>query len=91
MTDHREDLRNTRERIDELDREIVRLLQERARLALIAARHKKALGRSLLDESREAGVLAEVAASRGPLEGGSLERIYRVIMEETRKTEERGA
>ncbi|MBN1945313.1 MAG: prephenate dehydrogenase/arogenate dehydrogenase family protein [Bradymonadales bacterium] len=49
----------TRELIDEVDRELVSLLGRRARLALRAGRSKAAMGLPVLDAEREAALLAE--------------------------------
>src|SRR5512138_3428723 len=89
MTDAKDDLKGARGRIDALDREISRLLQERAGQALAAARAKRALGMSLLDEAREEDVLAGLGRDKGPLDAAGMRRIYRVIMEEMRRAEEK--
>jgi chorismate mutase len=90
MSDARNELQKTREAIDALDREIVRLLQDRARHALSTARSKHALGLPILDETREEGILSSLGAAQGPLDGEALKRIYRIVMEEMRQAEKKG-
>jgi chorismate mutase len=90
MGNHGDGLRKTRERIDAIDREIARLVQERALLALDAARHKKSMGLSLLDVPREEEVLRNFSATPGPLDPDTMRRVWRLVMYETRKREEEG-
>ncbi|MGZ8527968.1 MAG: chorismate mutase [Candidatus Limnocylindrales bacterium] len=83
MTRPDEELDALRERIDELDRTIVRLLNERARLALEAGRLKEAQGRNgVRDAEREREVLLRVAmANEGPLPQAGLVDVYRRIID----------
>ncbi len=72
-----------RAQIDELDRTIVRLLNERARLALEAGRLKAAQGRDgVRDPEREREVLLRVAmANEGPLPQADLVDVYRRLID----------
>jgi chorismate mutase / prephenate dehydratase len=82
------ELRRLRRRIDALDRRIVRLLNERASLALVADSHKAAAGRSAVrDPVRERDVLDRVTAeaSRGPLPVADLLGLYRRLIAATRR------
>ena len=83
MTDPDEELDALRIRIDELDRAIVRLLNERAALALEAGRAKAAAGRDgIRDHEREREVLLRIAmANEGPLPQADLLEIYRAIID----------
>ncbi len=74
-----------RRRIDEIDKQIVRLLGERTRLALQIGREKRARGQPLRSPERELEVLARVvqAGNYGPLSTHALLRIYHTILEET--------
>jgi len=58
---HEEHLDALRTRIEEVDREIVRLVGERRNLALEVGRVKAALGRPVLDPSQEAKVIRRAA------------------------------
>jgi chorismate mutase/prephenate dehydratase len=81
------ELRRLRRRIDALDRHIVKLLDERAALALAVDGHRAAAGgRTIRDAAREADVLRRVrAASVGPLPADDLVDLYRRLMTVTRR------
>jgi chorismate mutase len=84
-----EDLDALRGQIDALDREIVRLLNERARLGLQAGRVKKESGQPIADRDREREVLVRVAmANEGPLPQDALLSFYRQLIETIRRLEE---
>jgi len=85
------DLEGIRERIDELDRRIVALLNERAELGLAAGRAKTIAGRrAVRDAEREREVLLRVAmANPGPIGQAPLLSIYRRIVAATRGLEAR--
>jgi chorismate mutase/prephenate dehydratase len=85
------ELARIRDRIDELDREIVGLLNERAALGRDAGRAKHVAGRKALrDPEREREVLLRVAmANPGPLSQADLLSIYRRIVAATRSVEHR--
>jgi len=86
MTD---DLDALRAEIDALDREIVDLLNRRARLGLRAARAKVGRGRPIVDLERERDVLIRVAmANDGPIPQDALLALYRKIMDTTTRLEE---
>lgn len=56
------DLREIRQELDQVDREMVRLFEKRMNLALEVAQYKTAHGMPVLDASREEQVLASRAA-----------------------------
>jgi chorismate mutase/prephenate dehydratase len=86
MTD---DLDALRAEIDALDREIVALLNRRARLGLNAGRAKVRNGLPITDSEREREVLVRVAmANDGPLPQDALLALYRKLMETIRRLEE---
>ncbi|MCQ2089459.1 MAG: chorismate mutase [Fibrobacter sp.] len=81
-----EDWRN---RIDELNGELIALLNKRATFATEIGKLKKELGLPVLDATREQAVLDRVGSmTNGPLSSDSIKRIFQVIMEETRKVED---
>lgn len=70
-----------REGIDRIDREIVRLLNERAGLAQEVGRIKLEAGHPIFAPEREKAVYEKVAAlNAGPLPVRSLQAVYREIM-----------
>jgi chorismate mutase/prephenate dehydratase len=85
------ELAGIRDRIDELDRRIVELLNERAVLGRDAGRAKHTAGRrAIKDPEREREVLLRVAmANGGPLGQADLLSIYRRIVAATRGVESR--
>jgi chorismate mutase/prephenate dehydratase len=84
-------LRHIRDQIDELDRRIVVLLNERAELGRTAGQAKALAGRRAIhDPERERDVLLRVAmANAGPLAQADLLSIYRRIVAATRSLESR--
>ena len=78
-------LADMRARIDALDAQIAQLLQERATLSLRIG-HTKNGGQSapIFVPNREAEVLANVQATRGPLDEKALAAIYREILSTSR-------
>ncbi len=85
------ELARIRDRIDELDRRIVELLNERTTLGRAAGRAKALAGRRAIhDPEREREVLLRVAmANPGPLPQADLISIYRRIVAVTRGLESR--
>ena len=86
MTD---DLDTLRSRIDEVDRQIVKLLNERARLGLEAGKAKIQNGLPIADREREREVMIRVAmTNEGPLPQDALLDLYRKLIETIRRLEE---
>ncbi|MDD2680452.1 MAG: prephenate dehydratase, partial [Candidatus Omnitrophica bacterium] len=74
-------LKNLRQKIDNLDKKIIQLLNARARITLDVASVKSKSGRSIYAPEREKEVLKKaVLLSKGPLDIRALEAIYREIM-----------
>jgi chorismate mutase-like protein len=79
-------LEDWRAEIDQLDSELLRLLNRRARIACALGAIKVAAGLPAYDSRRERQVLARVsAANPGPFENESVARIFRRIILETRR------
>jgi len=82
---HNEDgmtLEELRDRIDELDRQLVELLSERARAALMIGHLKAATSLPVYEPSREKTIYANVrAANKGPLPDIELTHIYERIID----------
>jgi chorismate mutase/prephenate dehydratase len=85
------ELRRLRRRIDVLDRRIVALLNERARVAREAGRAKTAAGRTAVrDAEREREILLRVSmANEGPMPQADLLALYRRLFTATRALEAR--
>ncbi len=75
------DLKNSRKKIDSIDKNILRLLSARAKVTLGIARIKHRSGASIYAPDREREVLKKISCgNKGPLTNGALEAIYREIM-----------
>jgi chorismate mutase/prephenate dehydratase len=85
------ELRRLRRRIDALDRRIVALLNERARLAREAGQAKADAGRTVVrDAEREREILLRVSmANEGPMPQADLLALYRRLFIATRALEAR--
>ena len=83
-----DDLRSDIDRVDEV---LVRLLNERARVACEIGRVKKEQGIELYQPDREKQVLAHVrsVASEGPLGADAIARLFERIIDEARRLERR--
>ena len=79
-------LEDWRQKIDALDSDLVRLLNQRAGIACEIAVIKVASGLPAYDGGREAQVLASVVEKNpGPLDEQSITTIFRSIIQETRR------
>ena len=75
-----------RSRIDELDDDLLRLLNERAGIALKVGESKKEAGASLCDHTREREVIERMCeANDGPLDDRAIVELYRAIIHESRR------
>ena len=78
-----------RSEIDEIDRELLRLLNRRARLAMKVGAIKSAAGLPCCDPERERIVLGKLqAANSGPLDHEAVTRLFRRIILESRRVQE---
>ena len=78
-----------RRQIDEGDQEILRLLNRRAELVYRIGHEKRAQGLPLRSPGREEEVLRLLQEENsGPLGAGAVERIFRLIIAESRSLEE---
>lgn len=89
LGDRSPELRQTREHIDTVDREIVRLLAQRAQLSQRAAKAKAALGAPVLDASREAEVLGarRTWAEGHKLDADAVAEVFRAILTMSRRAQ----
>src|ERR1700730_3912679 len=83
-------LEDQRAEINNLDSELLRLLNRRARIALKVGASKQASGLSLCDHTREREVIDRMCkANQGPLDDRAIIELYRVIIHESRRIQTR--
>tara|TARA_Y100000588_G_scaffold171201_1_gene185093 strand:- start:198 stop:524 length:327 start_codon:yes stop_codon:yes gene_type:complete len=83
-----ERLQRYRGRIDQLDKEIVRLLNDRASCALELGRCKTEAGLETYQPQREVAVLEHARTeNRGPLGPEAITRLFERIIDENRRLE----
>lgn len=77
-----------RQRIDDIDEQLVRLLNERAAIALAIGHIKHDLGLAVYQPAREVEVLAHVRElNTGPLDDGAITRLFERVIDENRRLE----
>jgi chorismate mutase-like protein len=80
---------NWRKKIDEIDSVLLQLLNLRTEFAVEVARLKEEEGLSLCAPEREQKVIAGMKnLNDGPLDGEAVTRIFRAIMDESRRIQE---
>ena len=82
------DVDGWRKRIDEIDQELVKLLNERSRCAVEIGHLKKELEMPAWQPEREAEILRNVVKSNhGPLDDAAIRRLFERIVDEARALE----
>jgi len=77
-----------RQRMDEIDKKLVELLNERSQCALEVGRLKQAAGIPIYQPARENEVLSNAARNnRGPLTNAAIRRLFERIIDEARSAE----
>jgi chorismate mutase-like protein len=77
-----------RGKIDEIDRRLVELLNERSRCVIEIGRIKQTTGEGLYQPDREKKVLdGVVSANHGPLSDAAIRRLFERILDEARSVE----
>jgi chorismate mutase len=82
------ELEKWRSEIDEIDLELAQLIEYRAALSKKIGVLKKKSGRVIDDEKREREILGRAAARGRHLSADAMQRIFRGIIEESRKVQE---
>jgi chorismate mutase len=84
-------IQDWRRKIDEIDEQLVRLLNERSRCAVEVGKLKRAAQLPLYQPEREKEILSRVTqANPGPLPDTAIRRLFERILDEARAVE-RGA
>ena len=80
-----------RRKIDDLDRKLVELLNERSKCAIEIGKIKRALNLRVYDPEREREILRRIKeANPGPLDDEGLQRLFERIIDECRHIERKG-
>ena len=82
------DIEHWRKEIDDIDAELLRLLNMRARLALKVGALKQAANLPFCDPDRERSVLRRLQAMNcGPLDERAVNKVFRRIIRESRRVQ----
>lgn len=82
------ELEDWRRKIDEIDRQLVKLLNERSRCAVEIGHLKKKLNLAAWQPDREAQILRNIVKSNpGPLDDAAVRRLFERIIDEARSLE----
>jgi len=82
---------NLRKLIDDLDKALAKLLNERAKLAIRIGNVKKELGLEVYSPEREEEIMRNVEAlNMGPLSTAAIKRLFERIIDESRALERDG-
>lgn len=82
------DIADLRQRIDLLDDVLLRIFNERARLALEIGHLKKELHLPVFDPGREKRIFARMKQDNpGPLDDGAIIRLFERVIDESRRLE----
>src|SRR5713226_9477963 len=83
-------IEDSRAEINDLDSELLRLLNQRARLAIKVGESKTASGVHLCDHTREREVIERMCeANEGPLDDRAIVELFRAIIHESRRIQTR--
>src|SRR2546428_11043922 len=78
-----------RRKIDEIDRKLVELLNERSKCAIEIGKIKRAQNLRVYDPEREQEILKRIKeANSGPLDSHGLQRLFELIIDECRQIEQ---
>jgi chorismate mutase len=82
------ELEDWRKRIDEIDQQLVKLLNERSRCAVEIGHLKKKLKMAAWQPDREVEILRNIVKSNpGPLDDAAVRRLFERIIDEARSLE----
>ncbi len=77
-----------RTRIDAIDEQLLRLLNDRSACAVEVGRIKRSLGQPIYSAEREARILARVERENpGPLDAIAVRRLFERVIDESRRLE----
>ncbi len=84
------DIADWRKKIDEIDRRLVRLLNDRARCVMEIGKLKRQNGLPIVESHREEEVLRHaLEANQGPLDDDAIRRVFEGIVREGRDVQQK--
>ena len=82
------EIKNWRDQIDRVDRDLVRLLNQRTKFAIEIGKIKERYRIDIYDPVREEEVIYNVqSVTQGPLTKQAMQRLFERIIDETRRSE----
>jgi len=82
------DISRWRRKIDELDMELIRILNERARCAIEIGKIKRRRSFAIYDPKREEEIVRMMLRqNQGPLDAQSVRRLFERVIDESRRIE----
>lgn len=83
------DIKILRQQIDDIDKQLLRLLNERAQLSIQIGTLKNTEGHAIYDDGREMQILNRLQMlNKGPLENSDVVSVFQSIMQGSRKLQE---
>ena len=83
------DIQKNRDKIDTIDNQIFDLLSDRLDAVTTIGYIKKEKGFPVLDQNRENAIYAKIDAKFSAIEGDFLKNVYQLIIEESKRVEEK--
>ena len=88
MSSAKEEMKRWRDQIDRIDRDLVRLLNQRTEFAIELGKAKARYEFDIYDPVREEEVIRNVqSVTKGPLTKQAMQRLFERIIDETRRSE----
>jgi chorismate mutase len=89
MAAHGDEIDDLRRAIDDIDRRILELVQERVRVVLAVGDYKRKHNLTVYDPERERALLARLSSlATAPLDEDTVRRIFERLIDESRRIEQ---
>jgi len=84
-----DEITDWRKRIDEIDKKLLELLNQRARCAVEIGKIKSKNNMNVYDPEREESIIAHIRdLNKGPLSDDAVQRLFECLIKESRQIEE---
>ena len=85
-----DEIADWRKRIDEIDKKLLELLNQRARYAIEIGKIKSENNMNVYDPEREKSIIAHIRElNKGPLSDDAAQRLFEYLIKESRQIEEK--